>query len=738
MKAARTLAGISLAALLGVFVPPAGADYDSHPELRPENRCVHPHPETGEMVSFEEAGIDPVNCQKMFWDLPAATALGTIAVSAPFHEDRVPRWAHGITDRVPPMYILDADGDGVSDNGEGYENPGPGRVRLCPDPDTVPTWNAILDADGNPVMGEDPTGTLHAVDDPTQIQSGPLFEVACRRGYRRQFGPWQIGTEPDRFDYDFPRGLLRFDNTNRLDRDEAEGIAYVDENGNTQRIEWGTDYEFYMHFGSHHMTCWDVASETLNLFGPDPCDDPKNPKPREAYDPNNPDAECREYQRPADGPEHPDGMGGCYAGGENSADPSCEGVGQSLLFRAGIEHAGRLRVEYPPGTGMPGVEDQLWKCDQHSVSQLPQGSYPDLYALANFRLQKGGLENPSDREWLGTQPGEVFGGTASELIAHYFTEPGGAKMKPLNYMFALVRDLATTAYPPFTWNYHEVEWQAPYDLAMGMFALHSHHRMVKGMINVVPNTPRPNGMNPYCGGGLGNMTPPENMYVNWDWEDPRLCYYFKEADGPIIIRKGQTVRTTCYVNNGVTPEAIKHGLVAGSVVEGLRAFSGAPIPENPSIGPTSEWGPTLVNSPAGREFLYGTHPPINYRVKYTCGSNVPGTATPTSAICQPNPAVDSDGDYIDGPYVNDSQCGEGNYCEPSTITFQNRGEDEMCIGVGLYYALDRIGDIDGGGHDAAMANLTSGDPGQMQQVGTPGSTRNTDPVGRCFDCEFGL
>jgi hypothetical protein len=62
----------------------------------------------------------------------------------------------------------------------------------------------------------------------------------------------------------------------------------------------------------------------------------------------------------------------------------------------------------------------------------------------------------------------------------------------------------------------------------------------------------------------------------------------------------------------------------------------------------------------------------------------------------------------------------------------------MCIGVGLYYALDRIGDVEGGGHDRAMEKLGSGDPEQAKEVGTPGRTRNVDPVGRCFDCEFGL
>jgi hypothetical protein len=729
MKTTRqfTLALWTTLAVAAFAAPPAIADYDSHPELRPENRCV-----TSDGKSFAEAGVDPIHCQPLIWDLPAATKLGMVAVASPFKENAVPRWPHGITDRIPPMYILDANGDGVSDNGEGYEKPGPGRVRLCSDPDAVPTWNAVLGPDGKQVIGDDPTGSLHSVDDPKKIQSGPLYRVECRRGYRASFGPWQMGTDPDVYDYDFQRGLIRFENTRRLDRDAAENKLPRDANGQQQRIEWATDYEFYMHFSSHHMTCWDVQGEALNLTGPHPCDDPKNPKPREAYDKSNPNAECRAYQRPADGPDDPMGQGGCNGG---SSDPDCEGVEQSLLFRAGIEAPGRFRLQYPTGTGMPGVEQQLWKCDQHAVNQLPPGSY-GMTKLANYRLQKGGLTNRTKQTWFNTPPGQVWGGAVGEIIAQYYTEPGATKMRPLNYMFNLVNDLATTAYPPFTWNYHETEWVAPYDLAMAFFATHSHHRMVKGTINVVPNPPRPNGTDPECGGANGPV-PPTSMYTNWSWEDAKLCYYWKEADGPLIIRKGQVVRTTCYVNNGITPEAIKQGLVGGATVQSLRA-AGAPIPETPSAGPTSEWSGLLMDSPVGREFLYGTHPPINYRVVYKCGPT-PGTSSPTGAICNPNPAVDADGDYVDGSYENPVQCGEEDvWCSPSTITFQNRGEDEMCIGVGLYYALDRIGDVDGGGHDAAMEKLTSGDPNQMQQVGTPGSTKNTDPVGRCFDCDPGL
>src|SRR6185436_6765539 len=202
------------------------------------------------------------------------------------------------------------------------------------------------------------------------------------------------------------------------------------------------------------------------------------------------------------------------------------------------------------------------------VNQLPPGSY-DMTELANYRLQKGGLVNNSDKAYTAfygpnaAPPGAVYGGTVGEIYAQYFTEPSAKPYKPINYMFNLVNDLATTTYPAFTWGYHETQWVAPYDLKMTFFALHSHHRMVKGTVNAVPNTPRPNSTDPLCGGGNGPV-PPTDMYTNWYWENPRYCYYWKDPDGSITLRKGQVVRSTCFVNNGVTPEAIKHGLVAGA------------------------------------------------------------------------------------------------------------------------------------------------------------------------------
>ncbi|MGH7899431.1 MAG: hypothetical protein ACREQQ_15860, partial [Candidatus Binatia bacterium] len=169
------------------------------------------------------------------------------------------------------------------------------------------------------------------------------------------------------------------------------------------------------------------------------------------------------------------------------------------------------------------------------------------------------------------------------------------------------------------------------------------------------------------------------------------------------------------------------------------------------------WGDALAESVVGKELLYGTHPPINYRVVYKCSTNeqlaqVPGATLvqlPAEIgnlynICTPNPAKDADGDYIDGAYKNDLQCG-GGLCEPSSIVFACIGEDEMCIGVALYWAMPRLGNPDT--NDEAMQNLQDGltalqggdtDTAQrkLNDVGLPGSTSQpTDyPAGSCPEC----
>jgi hypothetical protein len=702
---------------VGAMVLMAGttvrADYDSHPELRPENRCGMIPPGIGDPK--DPGGVSSIHCQRLFWDLPATTKLGVRRVSAPFREDRIPRFVDGVTGRVPPMYILDANNDGKSDDGKGYEKPGAGRVRLCKDPDQIGYWHELLKADGSPVIGSDELG-YHSVDDPTKPQTGPLYELRCRRGSRAYLGPWQTGTDPAVYDRLMGNQSTRFENTDRLNRDVAAGRTTAD-----KRVEWNTVTEFYNHFSSHHSTCYVNTSN--------PCSNPNSPQPAAAYDPNNPNAACRSWQRTADPPSHPQGAGTCYAGDTNPQ--SCSGYD---AYRNATQVPGRSSRVFPNGRGILGVEDQLWGCNHHVVTQLPPGSY-GMKTLANFRLQKGGIVATSDYAGWGLKKGQVIGGAVGEVIQQYFTEPANAPIKPLNFFFNAIADLATTAYPPFTWNYHESEWVPPYDLAFTNFTIHSHHRMVKGIMDITPASPvRTGSPDPQCGGSK-NATA-TNLYVNWDWEDAKYCEYWKDPDGPVVLRKGQSVRTSCYVNNGVTPEAIKHGLVAGSTVEGLRN-AGAPIPPGVASIPTATWADLLVDSPVGHELLYGTHPPDNYRVKYTCGAaGVPTQVSPIGANCSPNPTVDAEGDYVDGPYKNPVECGEsaaGSWCNPGVIRFACIGEEEMCIGVGLYYSLPRLGDIDGG-HDEAMENLQDGN---VDGVGTPGSTVAADN-GICHDCDPGL
>jgi hypothetical protein len=709
--------------VLAISAPAVQADYDSHPGLRPENRCGMIPAGVGDPK--DPGGVHSLHCQRLFWDMPAATKVGTIRVGTWFAEDPIPRFPNGVTDRIPPMYILDANNDGISDNGEGYEKPGPGRQRLCgADVDLVPYWKELLNADGSPKIGTDSLGH-HSVDDPTKPQTGPLLQVDCRRGSRAYIGPWQAGTDPAKFDEILNGQATRFENTSRLDRDVAAGRTTAD-----RRVEWSTATEFYNHFASHHAVCYTNPNNA--------CSNPSSPKPREAFQPG---GECWNYQKPANGPEDPGGTGSCYSADE---DENCSG-GVSGAFRNATQLPGRLSLPFPGGRGMLGVEDQLWGCNHHVVSQLPPGSY-GMTRLANYRLQKAGVINNSNHPIYGVAPGQPIGGAVGEYVIQYFTEPANAKVKPINFMFNAIADAGTTAYAPFTWNYHESEWVAPYDLALANAAIHSHHRMVKGTMDILPaNPPRLKSPNPLCGGAANGQTP-TNLYTDWYWEDAPVCEYWRDPDGPVVMRKGEAVRTTCFVNNGVTPEAIKNGLVAGSVVEGLRSL-GAPIPQQPGSVPTSTWSDLFASSPVGDQLLYGKHPPVNYRVKYTCSGTggmptnqafVSSTGIVGAKPCLPNPAVDGDGDYVDGPYRNSTECpkdssGQPGWCNPGVITFACIGEEEMCIGVSLFYALPRIGGAD---NDEAMANLQKGD---VNNVGTPGSApRPATDNGICHDCNPGL
>ncbi|MGH7820333.1 MAG: hypothetical protein ACREQ9_11200, partial [Candidatus Binatia bacterium] len=266
----------------------AGADYDSHPEIRPEARCgmIQPNPE-----AKDPGGVRSIHCQRLFWDLKAAPRLGFKAAAARIAGERAPWFPNGLTDRPPPMFILDRDKDGVADDGEGYEVAGPGRVRLCGDPDEVPWWKPVLDRKGEPVVGADQT----------YGHKGPLFTVACRRGTRVRFGPWQIGRNPNKED-DIAEGVLRFENSARLDRDVERRGLDVARHG---RVEWHTGSEFYAHFATHHAVCWSPENRR--------CNNPEDPW--SASDP----AKCRvAYQEVADAPDASGRRGACYAGDQDT------------------------------------------------------------------------------------------------------------------------------------------------------------------------------------------------------------------------------------------------------------------------------------------------------------------------------------------------------------------------------------------------------------------------------------
>ena len=374
------------------------ADYDSHAELRPEARCGSIPAGVGD--AKDPGGIHSIHCQPLFWDLPAATRVGFQAAAAPTHEGPPPWYPNGLTDRPPPLYILDRNDDGVADDGRGYESPGPGRVRLCRDPDEVPWWKPVVDAHGTPISGADPTTG----------KTGPIYTVACRRGTRVRFGPWQIGRRADRQD-DIAEGVVRFANSARLDRDVERGLLDAKKSG---RVEWHAASEFYTHFATHHVVCWSPENATCN-----------NPnEPRSASDMSR----CGGYQQVADGPSGAHGKGACYAGDQDTRCQKPEESGESV--REYAMFPGRTYFGREPGDAEVALENQLWDCYQHLVPELPPTimyHFPissfGLDRHADYRLQTGGLINVADVRVSDTDPGKVIGGAVGEMIIQYFTEP---------------------------------------------------------------------------------------------------------------------------------------------------------------------------------------------------------------------------------------------------------------------------------------------------------------------------
>ena len=660
-------------------------------------------------------------------------------------------------------------------------------------------------------------GRLNAVGSQDAPQSGEVFRLECRRGVRTHYGPWQTGTKPDAYDALFEGTTTRMDTTPLLDADVAGGNLCVGDGPEdtctcvsdpassgahnpidvdglacqvagaaegdtvpaTGRIEWNTGSDFYNHFASHHGTCWNPETDlTSGALEPSyQCNDPEDPWAASQYEEG---GECHDYHQTA---EHRYDHPNCQA------DPDCMGSLSGQMFRNATQYPGRLYVEIPEERGVISLEKQSWRCDHHVVLQLPPGSY-SMTKLANYRLQKGGIMNPrvegvncgmaeNDPSTpidetrscqirigavgtLDAGSGEYLGGSVGEMVIQYFTDPfNDESVKPVNVQFEVIQDAATTWYPPFTFHAHKVTWWAPFDLAIGLITTHSHHRNSLGYMDISPANPvRLGGRDNTCGGAANGEVPP-HVFTNTEWEDANLCEYWKEPDGPLVMRKGQTIQTTCYVNHGITPEAIKQGLVAGDLVEAFRVYneqeSGDPvIPRNDlETVPTSTWADAFVNSPIGREFLYGSHPALNYRVAYKCSDNpVFNAVIPVVGnkdVCNPNPAVDPDGDYVDGPYLNEAQCGAGGWCIPSPIIFANVGEDEMCIPVFMYWRLDNLlGDENGnpGLNQEAMDRLTgeaqhsieAGDPSffleAVDQTGTPGVVQKwAGDIGDCRECK---
>ena len=390
MVSARVLRMTGLAAALALACAgAASADYETHPELRPELRCATIPPGAS------------VHCQPLFWDLKPATRLGFRAAAAPIESGRPPWYPNGLTDRPPPLFILDANRDGKSDDGGGYERPGKDRVPLCRDPDEVPWWKPAVDAGGKPVVGRDPTFG----------QTGPLFEVACRRGTRAYFGPWQIGRRPETRD-DVAEGVLRFENSARLDRDVAKRGLDPKRHG---RVEWHTGTEFYQHFATHHSVCWNPENSTCN-------------NPRDPWSASDP-AKCHAgYQEVADGPQAPGGKGGCYAGDQ---DVTCRKPDETdETVREFSMYPDRVVFVYGAGEAELALEDQLADCYLHLVPELPPRimyhvriSNFGLDGRADYRLQAGGLPNLGAERRHGVEPGQVIGGAVGELVVQYFTEP---------------------------------------------------------------------------------------------------------------------------------------------------------------------------------------------------------------------------------------------------------------------------------------------------------------------------
>src|SRR5437660_1533436 len=569
---------LGAAATLLIGVTTSTADYHTNPELKPRRRYgtalqKNPLPNPGNIESLENYTTD---CQPLYWDLPATVQLH-VPVRAAY--DSITGFLHGPTDRPPPLYT-----DGV----DGFDEPGTGLTPLCPDvPDAVtagvdhmiPWWAPA---------GQDTDGTN-------------LYTVECRRGVRAHYGPWQVGTDPKIYDR-LAEVIVRFENTDQLDSDNVAP---------TNRREWNTASEFYNHFASHHATCWNPGvgfQGTGQLQGANACNNPEDPATASST------SACGTNGNPPPPGSYQSGAETCP-----TSDPRfhCSVYsGYNQQFRNATQYPGRLFVDLPTGRAVYNLEDQLWACDHHVVSELPIG-YQGNTTFRNFRNQKGGLiAQHAEDGWPapGTTP---IGGSVGEIIIQLFTAPvTDGSYKPISVGFDVVVNVATTFFPPYTIGNTGSVW---YEVLFG-----------------------------------------------------------EQKDDLGIKQLIYRVRYGCEEIPGVPPGSI------GSPAQ--------VCPPNPATDP-------------------------------------PGCTLGQDPNCHP----------VDGPYPNPAICtaGTGN-CVPANIVFANVAEDEMCIGVVMYWPLDPILNSDGSLNQQAIQDFES-DPNNINKYGTPGRLpKSPSDIGYCSGCGPGL
>lgn len=567
--------------------------------------------------------------------------------------DSLTGYPNGPIDRPLPMFVDDRDG-------HGYESElapdGFQRRRLCP-ADSVPWWAPVDD---------DHDGRID-----TDASGNSLYRSACRRGTRAYFGPKQLSSAPSVFD-ELDYAVLKFQNSARLDHDGPGGIAL----GPADRREYNDASEIYIHEGAHHAFC-EISA--------DRCNDANDPVYANS-------GACKSYRDLANGVYYPDtNQWYCSA---DKPDPSCGSLNQRFQsHRTTTTRRGRFLMELPPGHAFKVVENPMWLCEEHLVNDEPAIDTP---APRNFRSQ---------------------GGAVGEMVIQFFTQPiSTPDLKPVNLAFDDLVDTSTTLVPPFTVGVEQSIWYAPFDLAIGMLTLHSHQNMVKGTIQILPATaPRMSATRPGCG-GLKNGLPNPAVYENYRYLEPEFCEYWREADGPIILRKGDAVRAQCVVNNGMT---------ATDRID------------DPALRRAVE------QSTIGEEFLYGQQPPSAYRVRYGCEQRTgvpPGQPLMHARDCPANPAVDDQGRPVDGAYdplatyrydYCPQRLGYTGQCVPANVVFANTGKDAMCIPIVMYWPLDRIVNADGGVNQDAAGKL---EQGKVDEVGTPGRLfKSPSDFGTCDD-----